>query len=131
MENVDLTQSAIVFWIRSPNLQPGVVTRFDRLDDAVRSVMQHSSAPVAWIKTMDRHLDMDEIRSIARHSGLVSYLSRSEHEMNASVKDAGTKPRSLMRRLICAARSRPTADLSTDCISEAGMSAPGHSTDIS
>jgi hypothetical protein len=100
MENVDFTQAAFVFWMGPPRLH-GEVTRFDRLDDAVRSVMQHASArtdPVAWIKTMDRHLDMDQIRGIARHSGLVSYLSRTE-DRNTSAKDVCTKPRSLMKRL--------------------------------
>jgi hypothetical protein len=93
MDNVDVTQPAIVFWMRSPKLQPGGITRFDRLEDAVHCVMQHSlagTAPVAWIKTMNRHLDMDQIRSIARHSGLVSYLSKTEQGTNASAKGAAT-----------------------------------------
>ena len=53
-------------------LRAGGVTRFDRLEDAVQCVMQHAfarNAPVAWIKTMNRHLDMDQIRSIARDEG--------------------------------------------------------------
>ena len=111
MESVDFTQPAIVFWIRSPNLQPGAITRFDRLDDAVHSVMEHASArsaPLAWIKTMGRHLDMDEIRNIARHSGLVGYLSRTDQEVDASVNDAEAKVRSLMRRLIHWPRVAPT-----------------------
>jgi hypothetical protein len=90
MEDVDLTQPAIVFWTQTPNMEPGVITCFDRLDDAVHSVMQHASArtaPVAWIKTTARNLDMDQIRSIARHSGLVSYLSRTD-DTNAPAKDA-------------------------------------------
>lgn len=85
MEDVDLTQPAFVFWMGPPKLH-GEVTRFDHLDDAVRSVMQHASGrtvPVAWIKATDRHLDMDQIRGIARHSCLVSYLTRTE-DTNAS-----------------------------------------------
>ena len=77
----DLTQPAFVFWMQVSKLRAGGVTRFDRLEDAVQCVMQHAfarTAPVAWIKTMNRHLDMDQIRSIARHSGLVSYLSKTE-----------------------------------------------------
>jgi hypothetical protein len=91
MEDIDLTQPAFVFWMRSRKSQLGGVTRFDRLEDAVHCVMQHAfarTAPVAWIKTMNRHLDMDQIRSIARHSGLVSYLSKTEQGANASGEDA-------------------------------------------
>ena len=81
MDNVDLTQSAIVFWMPSSRFQAGRVTRFDRLEDAVDRVMLHAfarTAPVAWIRTMNQHLDMDQIRSIARHSDLVSYLSKMD-----------------------------------------------------
>lgn len=81
MDDAELTQPAFVFWMRLSKLRPGGVTRFDRLEDAVDCVMQHAfarTAPVAWIKTMSRHLDMDQIRSMARHSGLVSYLSKTE-----------------------------------------------------
>ena len=88
----DLTQPAFVFWMRESKLRAGGVTRFDRLEDAVQGVMQHAfarTAPVAWIKTANRHLDMDQIRSIARHSGLVSYLSRTEQATNATCKGEG------------------------------------------
>jgi hypothetical protein len=81
MDNVDPTQSAIVFWMPSSRFQPGKVTRFDRLEDAIDSVMQHAlarTAAVAWIRTTKEHLDMDQIRSIARHSELVSYLSKND-----------------------------------------------------
>jgi hypothetical protein len=93
MEDIDLTQPAFVFWMRSRKSQLGGVTRFDRLEDAVHCVMQHAfarTAPVAWIKTMSRHLDMDQIRSIARHSGLVSYLSKTEQGADASGEGAVT-----------------------------------------
>ena len=90
MGNVDLTLPAFVFWLRGSRAgRPGGVTRFDRLEDAVNCVMQHAFArteQVAWIKTMDRHLDMDQIRNVARHSGLVSYLSKTEEASNASAK---------------------------------------------
>jgi hypothetical protein len=79
--DIDLTQPAFVFWMRPSRFQPGRVTRFARLEDAVRCVMQHLGArtePVAWIKTSSGHLEMDQIRGIARHSGLVSFLSKTE-----------------------------------------------------
>jgi hypothetical protein len=38
---------------------------------------------------MNRHLDMDQIRSVARHSGLVSYPSKAEDAPNASAKGHG------------------------------------------
>ena len=75
MDDPELTQPAFVFWMRSSKLRPGGVTRFDRLEDAVECIMQHAfarTAPVAWIKTMNRHLDMDQIRSIAGQSGLIT-----------------------------------------------------------
>jgi hypothetical protein len=93
MPNVDLTLPAFVFWLRGPRGgRPGGVTRFDRLEDAVNCVMLHAFArteQVAWIKAIDRHLDMDQIRNVARHSGLVSYLSKTEEELSASAKSRG------------------------------------------
>ena len=93
MGNVDLTLPAFVFWLRGSRAgRPGGVTRFNRLEDAVNCVMQHAFArteQVAWIKTMDRHLDMDQIRNVARHSGLVGYLSKTEDASNASAKAHG------------------------------------------
>jgi hypothetical protein len=50
--------------------------------------MQHWLArkePVAWIKTTNRHLEMDQIRGIARRSGLVSFLSKTEQGANEGV----------------------------------------------
>ena len=91
----DLTQPAFVFWMQVSKSRAGGVTRFDRLEDAVQCVMQHAfarTAPVAWIKTMNQHLDMDQIRSIARHSGLVSYLSKTEQGAHTSVKGADVVP---------------------------------------
>ena len=87
----DLTQPAFVFWMQGSRLRAGGVTRFDRLEDAVNCVMQNAfarTAPVAWIKSMNRHLDMDQIRSMARHSDLVSYLSKT----NAAVKGEAAAP---------------------------------------
>jgi hypothetical protein len=93
MGNVDLTLPAFVFWLRGSRAgRPGGVTRFDRLEDAVNCVMQHAFArteQVAWIKTMDRHLDMDQIRKVAQHSGLVSFLSKTEEASTASPKTHG------------------------------------------
>jgi hypothetical protein len=93
MSNVDLTLPAFVFWLRGSRAgRPGGITRFDRLEDAVNCVMQHAFArteQVAWIKTVDRHLNMDQIRNVARHSGLVGYLSKTEEASNASAKAHG------------------------------------------
>ena len=93
MPDVDLTLPAFVFWLRGSRAgRPGGITRFNRLEDAVNCVMQHAFArteQVAWIKTMDRHLDMDQIRNVARHSGLVSYLSKTEEASNASAEAHG------------------------------------------
>ena len=93
MPDVDLTLPAFVFWLRGSRAgRPGGVTRFDRLEDAVNCVMQHAFArtdQVVWIKTMERYLDMDQIRNVARHSGLVSYLAKAEEASNASSKAHG------------------------------------------
>jgi len=72
MEELDLTQPAIVFWMH----HPGEITRFERLQDAVHSVMVTPSAKtfsIAWIRS-DRHIDMEEIRQIERRSILSRYL---------------------------------------------------------
>jgi hypothetical protein len=87
LNSVDLAQPAFVFWMRSSRFQPGRVTRFDHLAKAIDCVMQHSfaqSAQVAWIKTRDRHLDMDKIRKIAHHSDLVGFLSKTKQDSDAS-----------------------------------------------
>jgi len=52
---VDLNQPAIVFWIHNP----GEITRFERLEDAVHSVMVRPSAKlfsIAWITIRQRTL---------------------------------------------------------------------------
>jgi hypothetical protein len=75
MKELDLAQPAIVFWMH----HPGEITRFDRLEDAVQSVMQTLSAktaPVAWIKARDCHVEMDEIRQIAQRFSLTRRLSQ-------------------------------------------------------
>ena len=69
----DLDQPAIVFWMH----HPGEITRFERLEDAVHSVMVTPSAKmfsIAWITTKDRHIDMEEIRQIERRSVLSRHL---------------------------------------------------------
>ena len=74
MEDLDLNQPAIVFWMHDP----GEITRFDRLEDAVHSVMVKPSAKlfsIAWIRARDRHIEMEEIRQIARRSILSRYLA--------------------------------------------------------
>ena len=73
MEELDLDQPAIVFWMH----HPGELTRFDRLEDAVHSVMLTPSAKmfsIAWIKTRDREIEMEEIRQLERRSILSRYL---------------------------------------------------------
>jgi len=70
---LDLNQPAIVFWMHNP----GEITRFERLEDAVHSVMVTPSAKlfsIAWITTRDRHIDMEEIRQIERRSILSRHL---------------------------------------------------------
>jgi hypothetical protein len=55
----------------------GEITRFERLEDAVHSVMVTPSAKlfsIAWITTRDRHIDMEEIRQIERRSILSRHL---------------------------------------------------------
>lgn len=68
-QELDFSQDAIVFWDQHPGMQPGRITRFNRLDDAIESVMQEPSArteTVAWIRTSNQHFSMDEIRGIVR-----------------------------------------------------------------
>ena len=75
MEDLDLNQPAIVFWTH----HPGEITRFDRLEDAVHTVMLTPSAKmfsIAWIKARDRHIEMEEIRQIGRRSILSRYLAK-------------------------------------------------------
>jgi hypothetical protein len=74
MEELDLEQPAVVFWMH----HPGEITRFNRLEDAVHSIMLTPSAKlfsIAWIKARDRHIEMEEIRQIARRSILSRYLA--------------------------------------------------------
>ena len=74
MEELDLDQPAIVFWMH----HPGELTRFDRLEDAVHSIMLIPSAKpvaIAWIQARDCHIEMEEIRKIERLSILVRHLS--------------------------------------------------------
>jgi hypothetical protein len=73
MDALDLDQPAIVFWMN----HSGELTRFDRLEDAVHSVMMTPSAKlfsIAWITTIDRHIEMEEIRQIERRSILTRHL---------------------------------------------------------
>src|SRR4029078_5089936 len=73
MAQVEINQPAIVFWMH----HPGEITRFERLQDAVHSVMGTPSAKlfaIAWITTRDRQIDMEEIRQIERRSILSRHL---------------------------------------------------------
>jgi hypothetical protein len=75
MPDLDLTQPAIVFWMTGS----GGITRFERLSDAIQAIMQAPSAKtssIAWIHTKDRHLAMDDIRSIAKRFSLTWRLSQ-------------------------------------------------------
>jgi hypothetical protein len=103
MDNVDLSQPAFVFWTRLSRFHPGKVTRFDHLENAIDCIMQHAlarTASVAWIKTMNQHLEMDQIRSIARHSSLVNYLSKAEQGTSASVERTATITGRLRRAML-------------------------------
>jgi hypothetical protein len=56
---LDLDQPAIVFWMN----HPGEITRFERLEDAVHSVMREPSAKmfaVAWIKADSDGRDQED-----------------------------------------------------------------------
>jgi hypothetical protein len=72
---LDLTQPAIVFWVG----RPGELTRFEHLREAIYAVMQMPLAPtanVAWIRTTDRHITMEEIRKLASRFSLSWRLTR-------------------------------------------------------
>ena len=74
MEELELDQPAIVFWIN----HPGELTRFERLEEAVHCVMRDPSSKmfsIAWIRARDRHIEMEEIRRIERLSILARHLS--------------------------------------------------------
>jgi hypothetical protein len=105
MDQVDLTQPAFVFWMRASKFKPGRITRFDQLEKAVQCVMQHAlarTASVAWIKTMNQHLDMQDIRRIARQASLLGFLSNTD-----AARQADRKSPSLMRRLAQARLQEP------------------------
>jgi hypothetical protein len=72
MREIDLRDLAIVFWLNHPDMEPGAITRFDQLCDAISAIMEQPSAKtadVAWIRTLNEHLSMEEIRAIARRGG--------------------------------------------------------------
>jgi len=74
MEDLDLAQPAIVFWMHHSG-----ITRFERLGDAIQSVMHiplAKTASVAWIRTKDCNIAMDEIRLIAQRFSLTWRLSQ-------------------------------------------------------
>lgn len=91
MSDVNLAQPAIVFWMQNP----GAISRFERLDEAIQAIMQAPSAKtgsIAWIQARDRHLSMDEIRSIAKQFSLTWRLSQiMDHvgEITDTVKAVG------------------------------------------
>lgn len=75
MQDLDLAQPAIVFWI----YRPGEITRFERLGDAIQSIMYTPSAKttsIAWVRTKDCNIEMEEIRLIARRLSLTWRLSQ-------------------------------------------------------
>lgn len=86
MDALNLAQPSFVFWMNDT----GEVTRFERLDEAIQAIMQTGSAnSIAWIQIKDRHLSMEEVRSIAKRSSLTWRLSQiMDHvgEMTATVK---------------------------------------------
>jgi hypothetical protein len=98
MSEIDLAQPAIVFWLEYRGTGPGAITRFDHLADAIGSVMEQPSArtvAVAWIKTMDHHLEMEQIRAIAI-SAIFPRLSLKERLSQAAKSRDNTKPLELV-----------------------------------
>jgi hypothetical protein len=88
MEEPDVAQPAIVFWMD----RPGEITRFHRLSEAIRSVMQTPSAntaPIAWIRTLHGHLEMDEIRHISNRFSLTWRLSQVAEEVGKAAESVG------------------------------------------
>src|SRR5215210_6737610 len=88
MEEPDVAQAAIVFWMH----RPSEITRFHRLGEAIRSVMQTPSAntaPIAWIRTLQRHFEMDEIRHISNRFSLTWRLSQVAEEVGKAAESVG------------------------------------------
>jgi len=79
MDKRNSADVAIVFWTYGPRGQRGEVTRFDCLKEAIRAVMDSpssKSASIAWIRTADRHLTMNDIRQMAGRRTLTSRLAQ-------------------------------------------------------
>jgi hypothetical protein len=73
MPDLDLTQPAIVFWMTG-----SVITRFERLSDAIQAIMVLSQDEFDRVDPQkDRHLAMDDIRSIARRFSLTCACLKS------------------------------------------------------
>jgi hypothetical protein len=86
MQDLDLAQPAIVFWI----YRPGELTRFERLGDAIQSIMHTPSAKttsIAWVRTKDCNIEMEEIRLIARHFSLTWRLSQVAEAVSDTTHD--------------------------------------------
>lgn len=79
MDKLNSADVAIVFWTHGPRGQRGEVTRFDCLKDAIQAVMDSpssKSASIAWIRTADRHLMMNDIRQMTAQRTLASRLAQ-------------------------------------------------------
>jgi hypothetical protein len=79
MDKLNSGDVAIVFWTHGSRGQRGEVTRFDCLKDAIQAVMDSplsNSAPIAWIRTADRHFMMNDIRQMAGGRTLASRLAQ-------------------------------------------------------
>jgi len=97
MEKFDLGQPAIVFWLH----QPGDITRFERLGDAIQSIMHAPSAKttaIAWISTKDYHIEMEQIRLIARRFSLTWRLSQIVEAANDAAQSVQAMERPKRRR---------------------------------
>jgi hypothetical protein len=106
MEDVDLAQPAIVFWIH----HPGEITRFEQLGDAIQSIMHAPSAKtasIAWIRTKDCNIAMDEIRLIARRFSLTWRLSRVAKAVTAATHNVKSLEHPKRRRRRWSAPSVP------------------------
>jgi hypothetical protein len=79
MGEVNSADVAIVFWTHGSRGKRGEVTRFECLTEAIQAVMaspSSKSASIAWIRTADQHLTMNDLRQMADRRTVASRLAR-------------------------------------------------------
>ena len=79
MGEVNSADVAIVFWTYGSRGKRGEVTRFECLTEAIQAVMaspSSKSASIAWIRTADQHLTMNDLRQMADRRTVASRLAR-------------------------------------------------------